>query len=83
MSTVIVGLIFLLTGAFVYTFNQESHGTKLVFAVEYDHKVYGVGELETAVILLALGIFFLMLGAWKWLRNNKIEGELEGSGGPE
>lgn len=77
MSTLIVGLVFLISGAFVYAFNQESHDAKLVFAIEHDHKVYGVGETETAVILLSLGVFFMLLGGLKWLRNNQSRRELE------
>ncbi|HCP48020.1 MAG TPA: hypothetical protein DIU15_18420 [Deltaproteobacteria bacterium] len=77
VSTVLVGLVFLISGAVVYAFNQESHDAKVVFALEHDHKVYGVGETETAVILLSLGVFFTVLGGLKWLRNNQSRRELE------
>ena len=71
MVTVIVGIVFLLAGAFVYTYNTESPGSKIVFRFEHDNRVFGVGEDETAAILLGLGLFLLGLGTLRWLRAHR------------
>jgi hypothetical protein len=71
LVTVIVGIVFLLAGAFVYTYNTESPGAKIVFRVEHDNRVFGVGEDETAAILLGLGLLLLGLGALRWLRAHR------------
>ena len=77
MVTVIVGIVFLLAGAFVYTYNTESPGAKIVFRVEHDNRVFGVGEDETAAILLGLGLLLLGLGAMRWLRAHRVESVAE------
>ncbi len=70
MIRAIVGTVFLFAGAFVYTYNTESPGSKLVFRVEHDNRVFGVGEDETAAILLGIGVLMLAMGAFRWLRRN-------------
>ena len=78
MIRAIVGTLFLFAGAFVYTYNTESSGSKLVFRVEHDNRVFGVGEDETAAILLGIGVLMLALGAFRWLRRNTSVVEQEG-----
>ena len=78
MVPVIVGIVFLFAGAFVYTYNTESPGAKIVFRVEHDNRVFGVGEDETAAILLGLGVLLLALGAFRWLRRHAGPASEEG-----
>ncbi len=63
MGAFITGLIFLLAGAGVYAYNTESHAAKITF------NRFGVhfNEVETVAILLGLGVFFLGVGAFRWL----------------
>ncbi len=64
MGAIVTGLIFLISGALVYAYNTESHDSKITFSR------FGleIGEFETAAILLGLGVFFLALGAFRWLQ---------------
>ena len=79
MISAIVGIVFLLAGAFVYTYNTESHGAKIVFRFEHDHRVWGVGEDQTAAILLGLGVLLLAQGAFRWLRRHSTVPSEEGA----
>ena len=64
MGAILTGLIFLISGALVYAHNTESHDAKITFSR------FGmeVGEVETVAILLGLGVFFLAVGAFRWLQ---------------
>lgn len=64
MGAILTGLIFLISGALVYAHNTESHDAKITFSR------FGleVGEFETVAILLGMGVFFLALGAFRWLQ---------------
>ena len=75
MGSFVTGLIFLVTAAAVYAYNTESHTSKITFG----RFGLNVGETETVAILLSLGIFFLGLGAWRWLRNLGDDDESGGS----
>tara|TARA_Y100001968_G_scaffold312461_1_gene335651 strand:- start:703 stop:933 length:231 start_codon:yes stop_codon:yes gene_type:complete len=74
----VVGTVFLLVGALVYTYNTESPDSKIVFRVEHDHRVWGVGEDATAAILLGIGVLLLASGALRWLRTYGATAEGEG-----
>ncbi len=74
LTVVIVGIVFLLAGAFVYTYNTESVTSKVVFRFEHDNRVFGVGEDETAAILLGVGVLLLALGSFRWLRMQRAKG---------
>jgi len=65
VGAIITGLVFLITGAFVYAYNTESHTSKITFGR------FGVdlGETETVAILLGLGVLFLAVGGWRWIRS--------------
>ena len=69
MSGFITGLIFLLAGAGIYAFNTESHDRQLVLP--------GLNPDQTAGAILAAGVFFTALGAWRFLRARKAARELE------
>jgi len=65
VGAVVTGLVFLIVGALVYAFNTESHDSKITF----DRFGLEMGETETVTVLLALGVFFLGLGAFRWIRS--------------
>lgn len=65
MGAVVTGLVFLIIGALVYAFNTESHDSKITF----NRFGLDMGEIETVTVLLALGVFFLGLGAFRWIRS--------------
>jgi hypothetical protein len=67
MGAIVTGLLFLISGALVYAFNTESHDAKITFSR------FGleVGEVETVAILLGLGVFFLAVGAFRWLQRGE------------
>ena len=68
MSAIITGLIFLISGALVYAFNTESHDEKITFSR------FGleIGEFETVAILLGMGVFFLAIGAFRWIQKGGL-----------
>ncbi len=78
MGAVFTGIVFLLAGAAVYAYNTESHTTKITF----NRFGLNLGETETVAILLGLGVFFLAVGGWKWIRTMGPldEDEDEGTG---
>lgn len=79
MGAVVTGLIFLLSGALVYAYNTESHDSKITFG-----RFGGdLGETETVAILLGLGVFFLGIGAWRWIRSQGPLDDDEGQDGEE
>jgi hypothetical protein len=65
VGAVVTGLVFLIVGALVYAFNTESHDSKITF----NRFGLDLGETETVTVLLALGLFFLGLGAFRWIRS--------------
>ena len=65
MGAVVTGLVFLIMGALVYAFNTESHDSKITF----NRFGLDMGETETVTVLLALGVFFLGIGAFRWIRS--------------
>ncbi len=71
MGAIVTGLIFLISGALVYAYNTESHGSKITF----NRFGLEVGEVETVAILLGLGVFFLAVGAFRWLQRGSSEDE--------
>lgn len=64
MGAIITGLVFLLSGAFVYAYNTESHTSKITFG----RFGLNLGETETVAILFGLGVLFLAVGGWRWIR---------------
>jgi len=66
MGAIVTGLVFLISGALVYAYNTESTTSKITFSRFGLH----VGEVETAAILLGLGLFFLALGALRFLQRS-------------
>jgi hypothetical protein len=64
VGAIITGLVFLISGAFVYAYNTEYHTSKITF-----HRFgLNLGETETVAILLGLGVLFLAVGGWRWIR---------------
>jgi hypothetical protein len=61
------GIAFLLSGALVYAHNTEMHdpAREITFSRMLGMEV--VGPTETVALLLGLGMFFLGLGAFRWL----------------
>jgi hypothetical protein len=75
MNSLWTGIVFLLVGASVYAYNTESHTQKITFGRWGVGK--GLGETETVAVLLGLGVFFVALGAFRWLRRQETVGESE------
>ena len=74
MGAVITSIIFLFAGGAVYAFNTESHEAKITF----NRFGLEIGETETAAILLGLGVFFLGLGAVRWMMHQGALDDDEG-----
>ena len=81
MGALITGLAFLLAGALVYAYNTESHDSKITFRDLLGME--SVTEVQTVTILLGLGVFFLGLGAVRWLTQQQVRQDAEDSGGEE
>jgi hypothetical protein len=67
VKELLAGLSFLLTGAFVYALNTEQHDPNLELTFRRLFGIDPLGSIETVAVLLGLGMFFLGLGAYKWL----------------
>ena len=71
-----------MSGAIVYWFNtnQPNPNREITFS-----RLFGfdeVGAIETVAVLLGMGMFFLGLGAFRWLREQGLSSddyEVEGS----
>lgn len=64
------GIVFLLAGAAVYAWNTEQHDGQLV--------IFGLGPDRTPALFLALGLLFVLKGAWARMQHD--DGQ-DGDGG--
>ena len=62
----------------VYAYNTESHDSKITFRDLLGME--SVTEVQTVTILLGLGVFFLGLGAVRWLTQQQARQDAEASG---
>ena len=67
MKELLAGFSFLLTGALVYALNTEQHDPTQELTFRRLFGIDPLGSIETVAVLLGLGMFFLGLGAYKWL----------------
>ena len=77
MGALVTGIVFLLTGALVYAYNTESHDSKITFRDLLGME--SVTEVQTVTILLGLGVFFLGLGAVRWLTQQQAQQDADSS----
>lgn len=81
MPTLITGIIFLLAGALVYVFNTETHDPSKEITFSRTLGMEAIGPVETVAILIGLGMFFLGLGAFRWLTHQQLIEDDQGEQG--
>ncbi len=67
MGPLPTGIVFLIVGGGVYAWNTERHEGQLVFP--------GLDPDQSAAVILAFGVLFVLRGAWKAMRRDADEGE--------
>jgi hypothetical protein len=67
------GLVFLICGALVYAHNTEMHDPAREITFSRMFGMEAIGSTETVALLLGLGMFFLGLGAFRWMTDQEIE----------
>jgi len=71
-----------MSGAIVYWLNTEQHDPNREITFSRLFGFDAVGAIETVAVLLGMGMFFLGLGAFRWLREQGLssdDDEVEGS----
>ena len=72
MGNLFSGIVFLLSGALVYAHNTEMHDPAGEITFSRLLGMEAIGSTETVALLLALGMFFLGLGAFRWLTDQEL-----------
>lgn len=79
LSNLLTGLAFLLSGAIVYWLNTEQHDPDREITFSRLLGFESIGAIETVAALLGMGMFFLGLGAFRWLSEQGFVAEEEGA----
>lgn len=81
MGNLFSGIVFLLSGALVYAHNTEMHDPAREITFSRMLGMEAIGSTQTVALLLGLGMFFLGLGAFRWLTEREL-GTEEGERSP-
>jgi hypothetical protein len=76
------GIVFLLSGALVYAHNTEMHDPAKEITFSRLFGMEAVGPTETVALLLGIGMFFLGLGAFRWITDQALLDEQDAESGP-
>jgi hypothetical protein len=75
------GIAFLISGVLVYAHNTEMHDPagEITFSRMLGMEV--IGSTETVALLLGIGMFFLGLGAFRWLTDQALLADQDAESG--